>query len=139
MRHILLVAVSTALLSACGETSAPVPAAPKPAVGSFGVDLAQMDRTVRPGDDFYSYVNGTWLKTFQIPADRARYTTGTSVSEKMEADVHSILEELAASKAAPGSCGAEGRRSVRQLDGRGRHRGARHRAVAALISARSPR
>ena len=103
MRHILLVAVSTALLSACGETSAPVSEAPKPAVGSFGVDLAQMDRTIRPGDDFYGYVNGTWLKTFQIPADRARYTTGTSVSEKMETDVHSILEELAASKAAPGT------------------------------------
>ena len=67
MRHILLVAVSTALLSACGETSAPVSEAPKPAVGSFGVDLAQMDRTIRPGDDFYSYVNGTWLKTFRDP------------------------------------------------------------------------
>ena len=101
MRHILLVAVSTALLSACGETSAPVSEAPKPAVGSFGVDLAQMDATVRPGDDFYGYVNGTWLKTFQIPADRARYTTGTSVSEKMESDVRTILDELAASKGAP--------------------------------------
>ena len=54
MRHSFLVAVSAVLLSACGETSAPVSEAPKPAVGSFGVDLAQMDRTVRPGDDFYS-------------------------------------------------------------------------------------
>jgi putative endopeptidase len=68
-------------------------------VGSFGVDLAQIDATIRPGDDFYGYVNGTWLKTFQMPADRARYTTGTSVSEKMEADVHVILDEVAASGA----------------------------------------
>ena len=103
MRHILLFAVSTVLLSACGDTTAPVAEAPKPSVGSFGVDLAQMDATVRPGDDFYGYVNGTWLKTFQIPADRARYTTGTSVSEKMESDVRSILDELAASKGAPGT------------------------------------
>ena len=72
-------------------------------MGSFGVDLAQMDATVRPGDDFYGYVNGTWLKTFQIPADRAAYTTGTSVFEKTEADVHSILDEVAASRAAPGT------------------------------------
>ena len=77
MRDFLLVAVSAALLSACGETAAPVAEAPKPAFGSFGVDLAQMDATVRPGDDFYSYVNGKWLTTFQMPADRAGYTTGT--------------------------------------------------------------
>jgi endothelin-converting enzyme/putative endopeptidase len=103
MRHLLLVAVSAALLSACGPTSAPVADAARPAVGSFGVDLAQMDTTIRPGDDFYGYVNGTWLKTFQMPPDRARYTTGTSVSEKMEADVRIILEEVASSRGAPGT------------------------------------
>ena len=103
MRNFLLVTIAAAFLSGCGETAAPVAEAPKAAVGSFGVDLAQMDATVHPGDDFYSYVNGTWLKTFQIPADRARYTTGTSVSEKVEADVHVILEEVAASKGAPGT------------------------------------
>src|SRR5262245_30908956 len=103
MREFFLVAVSAALLSACGETRAPVAEPPKPAVGAFGVDLVQMDATIRPGDDFYSYVNGTWLKTFQMPADRARYTTGTSVSEKMEADVHVILDEVAASRGAPGT------------------------------------
>ncbi len=105
MRHILLAAgvVTATLLSACGGRPAPVAEAPKPAVGSFGVDLAQMDATIRPGDDFYGYVNGTWLKTFQIPADRARYTTGTSVSEKTEADVRTIVEELAANHGAPGT------------------------------------
>jgi endothelin-converting enzyme/putative endopeptidase len=103
MRDLCVVAVSTAFLTACAATPAPVAEAPKPAVGSFGVDLAQMDATIRPGDDFYSYVNGTWLKTFQMPADRARYTTGTSVSEKMEADVHRILDEVAASGGAPGT------------------------------------
>ena len=103
MRHRLIVAISAAFLSACGETSSPVAEAPKPAVGSFGVDLAQMDTTIRPGDDFYSYVNGTWLKTFQIPSDRSRYTTGTRVSEKMEADVRVILDEVAASRGAAGT------------------------------------
>src|SRR5436190_5372110 len=103
MRDFLLVALSAAVLSACGETKMPVAEAPKPVVGSFGVDLAQMDLTIRPGDDFYGYVNGTWLKTFQMPADRARYTTGTSVAEKMEADVHMILDDVAASRGAPGT------------------------------------
>ena len=77
-------------------------APPKPAFGSFGVDLAQMDTSVKPGDDFYRYVNGKWLDSFQIPADRASYGTGTVVFEKTEADLHAILDELAASKPAAG-------------------------------------
>ena len=62
-----------------------------------------MDTSVKPGDDFYRYVNGKWLDSFQIPADRASYGTGTVVFEKTEADLHAILDELAASKPAPGS------------------------------------
>ena len=33
-----------------------------------------MDRSVAPGDDFFRYVNGTWLKTTQIPSDVARFS-----------------------------------------------------------------
>ena len=62
-----------------------------------------MDTSVKPGDDFFRYVNGKWLDTFQMPADRASYGTGTMVFEKTEADLHAILDELAASKPAPGS------------------------------------
>ncbi len=43
----------------------------KPVLGTFGIDTAQMDTAVKPGDDFFRYVNGTWLTTFKIPADRA--------------------------------------------------------------------
>jgi putative endopeptidase len=96
--------VGIALLAACSKEPAPTVAAPpKPAYGSFGVDLAQMDRSVKPGDDFYRYVNGKWLDSFQIPADRASYGTGTVVFEKTEADLHAILDELAASKPSRGS------------------------------------
>lgn len=97
--------VAIALLAACSKNE-PAPAAaesPKAAYGSFGVDLAQMDQSVKPGDDFYRYVNGKWLDTFQIPADRSNYGTGTAVFEKTEADLHAILDELAASKPAAGS------------------------------------
>ena len=57
-----------------------------------------MDTSVKPGDDFYRYVNGKWLDRFKIPADRASYGTGTVVFEKTEADLHAIVDELAASK-----------------------------------------
>ena len=44
-------------------------AAPK--LGEWGVDLTSLDKAVKPGDDFFLHVNGGWLKTAQIPADRS--------------------------------------------------------------------
>ena len=38
-----------------------------------GLDVAGMDRSVKPGDDFFAYANGTWLKPTEIPADRSTY------------------------------------------------------------------
>ena len=97
--------VAIALLAACSKEPAPAAPAttPKAAVGSFGVDLTAMDTSVKPGDDFYRYVNGKWLDSFKIPPDRAAYGTGTVVFEKTEADLHAILDELAASKPSAGS------------------------------------
>ena len=43
--------------------------APKPRYGTWGVDYATMDRTVKPGDDFFAYAEGTWLKTAPIAPD----------------------------------------------------------------------
>ena len=102
-RHLLASIATVLLLSACGEKPTPVAEAPKAAIGSFGVDLAQMDASVKPGDDFYRYVNGKWLDTFRMPADRARYTTGTMVFDKTEGDVRAIVDELAKTKGAPGT------------------------------------
>ena len=97
---------AVALIAGCSkkvEQAAVAPPPPKAAYGSFGVDLAQMDTSVKPGDDFYGYVNGKWLASFQMPPDRSRYSTGTAVFEKTEADLHTIVDELAASKPSPGS------------------------------------
>jgi len=43
----------------------------KPELGSWGVDLTAMDRSVKPGDDFFNYVNGSWMKTTEIPVERS--------------------------------------------------------------------
>ena len=43
-----------------------------PAIGAWGVDLAHMDTSAKPGDNFFQYVNGTWLKTAEIKPDRSR-------------------------------------------------------------------
>ncbi|MCB0375943.1 MAG: M13 family peptidase, partial [Sinomicrobium sp.] len=41
--------------------------------GTPGVNLAYMDNTVNPADDFFRYVNGGWLDHTEIPADRPRW------------------------------------------------------------------
>ena len=92
------------LLSGCAsEKPAPPSAAAKAAFGTFGVDTAQMDSSVKPGDDFFKYVNGKWLSTFKIPADKASYGVFDALLDKSESDVHALLDELAKTQPAPGS------------------------------------
>ena len=68
------------------------------------IDPANMDTTIRPGDDFYKYANGTWLKNNPIPETEAIWGTGNVLSEKIDKELHSILDSLAAiNNAAPGS------------------------------------
>jgi predicted metalloendopeptidase len=103
----LLVAASAfALLAGCSPEPAK-PAAvvetPKAAIGTFGIDLTAMDKAVKPGDDFFKYVNGTWLATFKMPADKTRYGAFDGLRDKAEDDVRSILEELTKTPPATGT------------------------------------
>jgi predicted metalloendopeptidase len=74
---------------------------------ALGVERKHIDTTVRPQDDFYAYVNGNWLKTTQIPADRARYGTFIELAEKSEAALRAIIEETAAVKERPAGSDAQ--------------------------------
>jgi predicted metalloendopeptidase len=65
---------------------------------SLGVDTRNLDTSVRPQDDFFRYVNGTWLKTAQIPADKARYGSFIELRDKSEAALRAIIEEAAAAQ-----------------------------------------
>lgn len=58
-----------------------------------GIDLEHMDKKVRPQDDFYRYVNGTWLDTTEIPADKSTYGSFTALRDKSRQDVKAIIEE----------------------------------------------
>ena len=55
-----------------------------PALGAWGVDLNAMDKSVKPGDDFFMFVNGTWYKNTAVPADRTR-TAAKAVSQSATA------------------------------------------------------
>jgi putative endopeptidase len=87
-------AIASLLATGLVSTSVLLAQPARPALGTFGVDTAHLDRTVKPGDDFFGYVNGTWLKTFKIPADKASYGTFDVLNDKAEADIRNLLTEL---------------------------------------------
>jgi putative endopeptidase len=96
MRITFLVAASAAaLLTACGRHAPAATAAAKPTLGAFGIDTVQMDAAMKPGDEFYKYVNGKWLEHFEMPADKARYGEFDRLRDKSEEDIRTVLEELA--------------------------------------------
>ena len=66
--------------------------------GTWGVDLEGMDRSVKPGDDFFKYVNGTWAAKTQIPADKTGYGAFAVLGDLSEARVHALLDRWAADK-----------------------------------------
>ena len=97
-------------LTACGEKTASVEKKVTEAVqaksavlGTFGLELANMDKSVKPGDDFFQYMNGTWLKNTEIPADKSNYGSFNILGDRSEAQVKAIIQDIAAAKSAPGS------------------------------------
>jgi putative endopeptidase len=58
-----------------------------------GINLEYMDKTVKPSDNFFRFVNGTWLDTNEIPADRTRWGSFDELREKTDKDMMLILKE----------------------------------------------
>ena len=68
-----------------------------------GIDLAGIDHSVKPGDDFDQYANGAWRAKTQIPADRSSTGVFYEVYEKAQARTADIIQNAARSNPAPGS------------------------------------
>ncbi|WP_188054979.1 M13 family metallopeptidase [Sphingosinithalassobacter sp. CS137] len=120
MRRLLLATTlfaTPALLAGCTRAERPAPAAvaqqtqtvgeaavgpvtpapaPAPQIGSFGFDVAGMDRSVAPGEDFYAYANGTWARTTEIPSDKSNFGMFSVLADLSQERTHSILEEAKA-------------------------------------------
>ncbi|MBF5042237.1 M13 family metallopeptidase [Aggregicoccus sp. 17bor-14] len=95
---------STAPAAAPATPAPPPPAAsPKPTYGTFGVDTAGMDRSVPPGDSFYKFVNGTWDKNTEIPADRSSYGMFTKLADDAAKVNRALIEGAAKADAPEGS------------------------------------
>ena len=71
--------------------------------GKFGVQTQYLDRTAKPGDDFNQYVNGRWLATTEIPADKTSVGSFVILQDLSQQRIRGILDGLAANKPAAGS------------------------------------
>ena len=80
-------------------------AAQKPAAPQLasGIDITAFDRSVRPQDDFFRYVNGGWLDETPIPADRSSYGSFEVLFDKAEQDLRALIDEASKADGAPGS------------------------------------
>ncbi|UYZ61981.1 M13 family metallopeptidase [Hymenobacter weizhouensis] len=64
---------------------------------------ANLDTTVHPGNDFYTYANGAWFKKHPIPASESNWGIGKEVQNEVYARLRKLNEDAARSQAAPGS------------------------------------
>ena len=106
----VLASLSVFLLSACSPESSPESLATvepaqteTPNVTSSGIDTGNFDTTIDPGDDFYRYVNGTWLTETTLPSDKSNFGAFTALGDEAEENLRRIIEDAAATEAPKGS------------------------------------
>ncbi|WP_028924324.1 M13 family metallopeptidase [Pseudonocardia acaciae] len=92
---VLVTGAAVGLSTACGG------AAPPPAPPTSGLDQAGFDRAVRPADDLFDFVNGTWMRNTQIPPDMSEYGSFSILAEKSRANQRTLIDEAAKDTNAP--------------------------------------
>jgi putative endopeptidase len=104
---VLLLASATGTITACSKPSAEstAPATSSAPTRSNGpaVDVAGMDQAIKPGDDFYAYANGGWMKATVIPPDRPVIASFTIVEEEVTKRTADLIQAAGKAKAAEGS------------------------------------
>ena len=94
----LFVLILSALVLTSLSVSAQDSAAPE-----TGIVVANMDRSVKPGDDFFHYANGAWIKRAEIPGDRSYVGIWDSLIDLSRKRTAGLIEEAAKSNAPAGS------------------------------------
>nr|WP_255422830.1 M13-type metalloendopeptidase [Undibacterium sp. FT79W] len=89
------------MIAGAASASAAEPA--KAAPLQSGIDVQYNDKSVKPQEDFYRHVNGTWLKNAQIPSDRSSAGAFMDLREAVVPRLHAIIDGLAKAKNASGS------------------------------------
>ncbi len=113
MLRTVVFALATTALAACANQAPPAPPppsavivpaaavpeappAPRPQYGSFGFDVAGMDRSTSPGENFYQFANGTWGRSTPIPADKSNYGAFSFLDDLSHTRTQEILDRAKA-------------------------------------------
>jgi putative endopeptidase len=107
-KHYLLSALTMALLVNAGHAAEGAAAAKNSAIKkgqtlAAGIATEYIDPSVRPQDDFYEHLNGKWLKTVEIPADKSSWGSFAKLRDDTLPQLRGIIEKAAASNAAKGT------------------------------------
>ncbi|MFN4026159.1 MAG: M13 family metallopeptidase [Flavobacterium sp.] len=92
MRNATLTLLAALCLASCSQKEL-----------TSGINKKNMDTLVKPGDNFAMYVNGTWMKTAKIPADKSSYGAFDMLYDQSQKDVKAIIEEAAKGNNAEGT------------------------------------
>lgn len=95
MKKQCLVVVAALLLAGGTTVAGDPPKKPTPPEQRKFIDPKNMDASVKPGDDFYRYANGAWLKTNTVPASKTSWGSFNELREKSVEAMRSLLEEAA--------------------------------------------
>ena len=118
-------------------TMLPAQAQDAPKQETHGINPANMDTAVKPGDNFYLYCNGDWIKRTELPPDRARIGVFNE-SRRPERQAHRSLDRRGRQEQRSGRFQpAQDRRPLQLLYGRGGHR--RQRPIAARAASQGHR
>ncbi|GAA4868053.1 M13 family metallopeptidase [Luteimonas vadosa] len=80
---------------------------PAKRLGTWGIDTAGMDTSVKPGEDFFAYVSGNWAKTTEIPSDKSMYGSFLVLRDLSEARLRALVEGYPAGDPATGGDAAK--------------------------------
>ncbi|HYL09402.1 MAG TPA: M13 family metallopeptidase [Candidatus Acidoferrales bacterium] len=98
-----LASAAACALLALAPLAAPTQDAPKQ--DTHGIVVANMETSVKPGDDFYEYANGEWISRTEIPPDRGRVSVFTRLDDLTNKRTASVIEEAAKARGPAGSSG----------------------------------
>jgi endothelin-converting enzyme/putative endopeptidase len=100
MKRILrfLIVAAVCITCSCSSYAQDASAAP-----THGIVIANMDRSVKPGDDFYRFANGEWIKRTEIPPDRAEVDVFSLLDDVSNKRTAELIQEIAKSNPPAGS------------------------------------
>jgi predicted metalloendopeptidase len=101
-KSLLLIFASAIALSACNTQTNNAATEQKQGTDA-GINAAWMDKSVVPGDDFYSYADGGWMKTAEIPADRSSIGGFFIADQLREKNTKALFDDILKDKPTSGN------------------------------------